>query len=88
MLSLVFRANGLLFVQTLVAAGLVDTFNKKNRYVRCYWLTAFRIESDRQLHLNLHGETLVASWFEFKMHPRGLSVVLGGRAARSGQAIP
>jgi diacylglycerol kinase family enzyme len=40
-------------------------------------LESFVIESDRPLHMNLDGEPLVERRFEFKTHPRALSVVLG-----------
>ena len=72
----------------VITAELADPFNKNNRYARCYWLTAFRMESDRPLHMNLDGEPVVESRFEFKTHPRGLSVVLGRRAAKPGRAVP
>jgi lipid kinase YegS len=60
-----------------IAAELTDPFNKNNKFLMYRQLESFVIESDRPLHMNLDGEPLVERRFEFKTHPRALSVVLG-----------
>ncbi len=60
-----------------IAAELTDPFNKNNKFLMYRQLESFVIESDRPFHMNLDGEPLVEKRFEFKTHPRALSVVLG-----------
>lgn len=88
MLRLAFGAMGHLFAQAVLAVELADPFKESNKYLICHQLDPFVNAADRQLHLNLDGEPVVARRFEFKTHPRALSVVLGRSAAKSGQAIP
>ena len=64
----------------VIAAELADPFNSENRYLRYHQASTFTFESDRPLHMNLDGEPMLESRFEFKTHPRALEVVLGDRA--------
>ena len=59
-----------------VTAELADPFNEGNRFLLYRQLDSFVIESDRPLHMNLDGEPVTDSRFEFRTHPRALSVVL------------
>ena len=59
------------------AAPLADPFNESNEHLLYRQLDSFVIEADRPLHMNLDGDPLVESRFEFKTHPHALSVVLG-----------
>ncbi len=62
---------------TEIATELADPFNESNKYLRYRQLKSFIIEADRPLNINLDGEPVVASRFEFDTHPAALAVVLG-----------
>ena len=62
------------------AAELADPFNSNNRFLRYHQAGAFTIETDRPLHMNLDGEPVVDTRFDFATHPGALRVVLGDKA--------
>ena len=87
-LRLAFVAIGHLFAQAVSAVQLAEPFEESNKHLIGHQLDPFVNAADRQLHLNLDDEPAVSRRFEFKTHPRALSVVLGRQATKSGQAIP
>ena len=56
---------------------LKDPVSPRNKHLFYRQLAAFTIETERPLHVNLDGEPIEGSHFEFKSCPRVLSVVLG-----------
>jgi lipid kinase YegS len=62
---------------TEIANEFADPFNENNKYLRYRQLKSFVIEADRPLNINLDGEPVIASRFEFDTHPAALAVVLG-----------
>jgi len=60
-----------------IAAELADPLKEDNEYLRYRQLAAFVIETDRPLHINLDGEPIIASRFEFKTRPRAITMALG-----------
>jgi lipid kinase YegS len=65
-----------------VVRELRDPMNPRNEYLLYRQLPAFTIETGKSLHVNLDGEPIKGTHFEFRCIPEALSVVLGGAAAR------
>ncbi len=65
-----------------VVGELRDPMNPRNEYLLYRQLPAFTIETGKSLHVNLDGEPIKGTHFEFRCIPEALSVVLGGAAAR------
>ncbi|MGI9401360.1 MAG: lipid kinase YegS, partial [Rhizobiaceae bacterium] len=62
-----------------MAAEIADPFNKDNKVFHYRQERSFSIQSDRPLHMNLDGEPLIDTRFEFETIKRKLSVVLGNQ---------
>ena len=58
-----------------------DPVNPRNEHLLYRQLSAFTIETEKPLHVNLDGEPFEGTHFEFRCCPEALSVVLGGAAA-------
>jgi lipid kinase YegS len=56
--------------------------NPRNEHLLYHQLSAFTIETEKPLHVNLDGEPIKGTHFEFRCIPEALSVVWGGAAAR------
>lgn len=70
----------LAFVSDVVASSLDvmgDTFDESNESLHYRQLASFVVETDHDLHMNLDGEPTKATRFEFDVHPRAISMVLG-----------
>lgn len=65
-----------------IVRELRDPMNPRNEYLLYRQLSAFTIETGKLLHVNLDGEPIKGTHFEFRCIPEVLSVVLGGAAAR------
>lgn len=65
-----------------IVGELRDPINPRNQYLLYRQLSAFTIETGKPLHVNLDGEPIKGTHFEFRCIPEALSVVLGGAAAR------
>jgi YegS/Rv2252/BmrU family lipid kinase len=63
-------------------APLRDPLNPRNEHLLYRQLSVFTIETGKPLHLNLDGEPIKGTHFEFQCCPEALSVVLGGAAAK------
>jgi lipid kinase YegS len=61
---------------------LKDPFNPRNEHLLYRQLPAFTIETGKPLHVNLDGEPIKGTHFEFRCCPEALSVVLGDTASR------
>ena len=61
---------------------LRDPVNPRNEHLLYRQLSAFTIETGKPLHVNLDGEPIKGTHFEFRCCPEALSVVLGGAAAK------
>jgi lipid kinase YegS len=61
---------------------LRDPTNPRNEYLLYRQLSAFTIEAGKPLHVNLDGEPIRGTNFEFQCIPGALSVVRGDTAAR------
>lgn len=59
-----------------VVAEITDPFNKNNKNFYYRQLSNFVIEADRPLHINLDGEPIIDSHFEFSVLPKILAVVM------------
>jgi diacylglycerol kinase family enzyme len=60
---------------------LKDPTNPRNRYLLYHQHSAFAIETEKPLHVNLDGEPIKGTHFEFRCVPEVLSVVRGAAAA-------
>ncbi|MGI9480908.1 MAG: lipid kinase YegS [Hyphomicrobiales bacterium] len=60
-----------------VASELSDPFNETNQFLLYRQKASFSIESDRPLHINLDGEPVVGTRFDFDISSGALSVVMG-----------
>jgi diacylglycerol kinase family enzyme len=56
--------------------------NPQNEHLLYHQLSAFTIETEKPLHVNLDGEPIHGTHFEFRCCSEALSVVLGDAAAR------
>ncbi len=61
---------------------LKDPENPRNEHLLYRQLSAFTIETVNPLHVNLDGEPVKGTHFEFRCCPEALSVVLGSAASR------
>jgi diacylglycerol kinase family enzyme len=61
---------------------LRDPVNPRNEHLLYRQLSAFTIETGKPLHVNLDGEPIKDTHFEFRCCPEALCVVLGGAAAK------
>ena len=59
-----------------MAEELKDPANQQNEHLLYRQLSNFKIETKRPLHVNLDGEPVKGSHFDFKCCPKALSVVL------------
>ena len=59
---------------------LADPFNASNQSLQYRQLSEFAIETERPLHVNLDGEALQGTRFDFDIHPAKIDVVLGPSA--------
>ena len=65
-----------------IVGELRDPINPRNEHLLYRQLSAFTIETEKPLHVNLDGESTKGTQFEFRCIPEALSVVRGGAAAR------
>jgi len=65
-----------------IVGELRNPMNPLNEHLLYRQLSAFTIETGKPLHVNLDGEPIKGTHFEFRCIPEVLSVVLGGAAAR------
>ena len=65
-----------------IVAELRDPLNPRNEHLLYRQLSAFTIETGKPLHVNLDGEPIKGTHFEFRCCPEALSVVRGVAAAR------
>ena len=65
-----------------IVGELRDPMNPRNEYLLYRQLSAFTIETVKPLHVNLDGEPIKGTHFEFRCIPEALSVVRGGASAR------
>ena len=65
-----------------IVGELRDPMNPRNEHLLYRQLSAFTIETGKPLHVNLDGEPIKGTHFEFRCCPEALSVVRGGAAAR------
>ena len=65
-----------------IVGELRDPINPRNEHLLYRQLSAFTIETGKPLHVNLDGEPIKGTHFEFRCCPEALSVVRGGAAAR------
>ena len=65
-----------------IVEELRDPMNPRNEHLLYRQLSAFKIETENPLHVNLDGEPIRGTHFEFRYIPEALSVVRGGAAAR------
>lgn len=65
-----------------LASEIADPFNESNKVFHYRQAKSFSIESDRPLHMNLDGEPIIDTRFEFDTVKHGLSVVLGDKVGR------
>ena len=70
-----------------IVEELRDPVNPRNRHLLYRQLSAFTIEMEKPLHVNLDGEPCEGTHFEFRCCSEALSVVLGEQSiyARHGQ---
>lgn len=61
---------------------LRDPENPRNEHLLYRQLSAFTIETETPLHVNLDGEPVKGTHFEFRCCPEALSVVLGSAASK------
>ena len=59
------------------AAELKNPFDDDNKLLRYHQSSTLVVEADRPLHLNLDGEPVIGTRFEFDVLKHGLPVVLG-----------
>ena len=64
-----------------IIAEQKDPMNPRNEHLLYHQLSAFTIEMEKPLHVNLDGEPIKGTHFEFRCIPEALSVVLGAAAA-------
>jgi lipid kinase YegS len=65
-----------------IVEELRDPTNPQNEHLLYRQLSAFTIEAGKRLHVNLDGEPIEGSHFEFQCIPKALSVVQGRVDAR------
>jgi lipid kinase YegS len=65
-----------------IVGELRDPMNPRNEHLLYRQLSAFTIETGKPLHVNLDGEPIKGTHFEFQCRPEALSVVRGVAAAR------
>ena len=65
-----------------VVEELKHPANPQNEHLLYHQLAAFTIETKKPLHMNLDGEPIKGTHFEFRCIREALSVVRGGTAAR------
>jgi lipid kinase YegS len=65
-----------------IVGELRDPMNPGNEHLLYRQLSAFTIETGKPLHVNLDGEPIKGTHFEFRCCPEALSVVRGVAAAR------
>ena len=74
--------SGLLSDISRIVGELSDPMNPRNEHLIYRQLSAFTIETRKPLHVNLDGEPVKGTHFEFRCCPEALSVVRGGAAVR------
>ena len=65
-----------------IVEELREPMNPRNEHLLYRQLSAFTIETGKLLHVNLDGEPIKGTHFEFRCCPEALSVVQGVAAAR------
>ena len=66
---------------------LRDPINPRNKHLLYRQLSSFTIETGKPLHVNLDGEPIKGTHFEFQCCPEALSVVLGDAASRQSNYV-
>lgn len=66
-----------------VFSELMNVSAEQNRYVVYRQMTSFRIEAESPLHMNLDGEPMLDTTYEFQVLPRALQFVLPDTAPLS-----
>ena len=74
--------SGLLSDNLNIVGELRDPMNPRNEHLLYRQLSAFTIETGKPLHVNLDGEPIKGTHFEFQCYPEALSVVRRVAAAR------
>jgi lipid kinase YegS len=64
-----------------IVGELRDPTSPRNEHLLYRQLSAFTIETQKPLHVNLDGESTKGTQFEFRCIPKALAVVLGDTAA-------
>jgi lipid kinase YegS len=64
-----------------IVGELTDPMNPRNEHLLYRQFPTFTIETGKPVHVNLDGEPIQGSRFEFRCVPEALSVVRGGAAA-------
>jgi lipid kinase YegS len=65
-----------------IVEELGDPMNPRNEHLLYRQISSFTIETEKPLHVNLDGEPIQGTHFEFRCIPEALSVVRGSTAAR------
>ena len=66
---------------------LRDPVNPRNKHLLYRQLSSFTMEMEKPLHVNLDGEPIKGTHFEFQCCPKALSVVLGDAASRQSNYV-
>ena len=66
---------------------LSDPVNPRNKHLLYRQLSSFTMEMEKPLHVNLDGEPIKGTHFEFQCCPEALSVVLGDAASRQSNHV-
>ena len=66
-----------------VFSELMNVSAEQNRYVVYRQMTSFRIEAESPIHMNLDGEPMLDTTYEFQVLPRALQFVLPDTAPLS-----
>jgi diacylglycerol kinase family enzyme len=56
---------------------LNDPTHPQNEHIHYRQVTGLRLETNEPLHVTLDGEPTTGSQFDFRCHPKAISVVLG-----------
>jgi lipid kinase YegS len=74
--------SGVLSDISRIVGELTDPLNPRNEHLIYRQLSSFTIETRKPLHVNLDGEPVKGTHFEFRCCPKALSVVRGDAAVR------
>jgi diacylglycerol kinase family enzyme len=69
----------------LLLSELMNLGAAENRYAIYRQIRSFRIEAEQPLHMNLDGEPILGTAFNFEVLPRRLSFILPQSAPLTGR---